>query len=109
MKNLLDETIAVLEKNGKTISDIVAIQGNDFAISINNFIEIASCTNYDSGYGSQEIACDLKIIGNNWWLERREYDGAEWWEFCQFPSLKIDIKEIHTLSGDGWSSLERMQ
>ena len=24
-------------------------------------------------------------VGDNWWLERAEYDGSEWWEFKTIP------------------------
>lgn len=109
MKNLFEETVAVLNKNGKSINDIIAVQGDDFAISVDNFVEVAKNTNYYSGYGHQEVACDLAIIGNGWWLERREYDGAEWWKFCSTPVVKTNIETVKTLSGDGWSSLKQMQ
>jgi hypothetical protein len=25
------------------------------------------------------------VIGSDWWLERHEYDGSEWWEFKSLP------------------------
>ncbi|MGB5758858.1 MAG: hypothetical protein WBM50_18240, partial [Acidimicrobiales bacterium] len=37
---------------------------------------------YDSGYGSAQVATDLVIVffdGTK--LRRGEYDGSEWWEF----------------------------
>lgn len=41
---------------------------------------------YDNGYGGQEL------YGNVWfndgtWLERGEYDGAEWWEHKKLPEI----------------------
>ena len=38
-------------------------------------------TNYDEGWGSQEISEDLKIIGKDFIIVRNEYDGSEWWDF----------------------------
>lgn len=50
---------------------------------------------YDNGYGSQYINQSLKIIFKDGsFLERREYDGAEWWEFVQSP--KKDKNKIYT-------------
>ena len=43
--------------------------------------------NSDSGYGSAEIREDLVIVGKDWWLERDEYDGSEWWAFHTMPEL----------------------
>lgn len=109
MKNLLEETVMVLERNGKGLGDIICVQGDDFEITVSNFIDVAQMTNYDSGYGSQEVAKDLKVIGEGWWLERREYDGAEWWEFCTLPKRINNIKKIKSLCGNyGWSSLEEI-
>lgn len=103
--NLFKETVEALEKNGKTINDIVAIQCNDFRIDIDNFIEVAKATNYDKGYGSQEVACDLVIIGDGWWMERAEYDGAEWWKFKKAPVILNNVKQIDKLAGYGYCPL----
>lgn len=110
MKNLFEETMKVLNNNGKTMDDVISIQGDDFAITVENFIEIAKQTNYDSGYGSQEIARDLKIIGEDWWLERMEYDGSEWWEFKKIPQITKNIKEVYNLHSDscGWMTLKEI-
>ena len=106
--NLLEETVKVLSDNGKSLSDIVAVQGNDFGISIDEFIQLASETNYRSGYGIQEVATDLVIIGKNWWLERAEYDGAEWWEFKQLPQIKSNIKSVSQLANGFYCSLAQL-
>lgn len=42
--------------------------------------------NYDSGYGTQQL------FGTLWhedgsWQERGEYDGSEWWEHKQLPTI----------------------
>lgn len=43
----------------------------------------------------------LKIVGDNWWLERHEYDGAEWFEFKTLPQ-KPKIKEKITKIRIDW-------
>lgn len=49
---------------------------------------------YDSGYGCECVDRELKVVGDDWWLERHEYDGSEWWEFKQKPTQteKVDVR-----------------
>lgn len=44
--NLLDETVEFLEKYGKTLDDVVFIQGDDFEITRKNFETVAKDTNF---------------------------------------------------------------
>lgn len=110
--NLWKETIQVLKENNKLFDDVNIICGNDFQITKENFMEIAQKTDYDSGYGGQEVARDLKIIGNNFMMIRNEYDGSEWWEFESF-SIPKNIKIISKLADSDWaksySTLKEMQ
>ena len=102
--NLYEETVRKLRENGKTIADIIAVQGGDFGITVEDFIELAKNTDYDDGYGGQEVASDLLVIGKNWWLERAEYDGSEWWEFKKYPKIKKNIQAVSALAGwDGYN------
>ena len=42
------------------------------------------------------------VVGNNWWLERHEYDGSEWWEYKQFPVKPEETRMVTTvLTHDG--------
>lgn len=84
MRNLKEETLSELESHGKTKEDIRWIGCNKFKIPINLFWKLAD-KEYDSGYGGVEVAPDLLIVGDNWWLERHEYDGSEWWEYKEKP------------------------
>lgn len=100
MQNLYIETMEKLRRHGKTCKDIVAIQGYEFAIDINEFFAIAKNTNYDDDFGEAHIAADLVIIGEDWWMERVEYDGAENWAFRQRPKIRTEVREISSLGGD---------
>ena len=61
--------------------------GTDTAwVGSQTFIRLAADINYDCGYGSAEIDRDLMVAGDGWWLERGEYDGAEWWEYKRNPT-----------------------
>jgi len=52
-----------------------------------NFKEVAN-VEYDSGFGSPQVAEDLIIMGSDFWLERHEYDGSEWWEYKNYLNLQ---------------------
>ena len=97
MINLYEEIIAILEAHNKTIADIQyiiypkiingleSIYNKLCTVNIDNFMKIAKETNYDNGYGRNEIPISLKIVGKDWWLEREEYDGSEWFEYKTLP------------------------
>lgn len=111
MCNFKDETLSILVANGKTWNDVKFIQGDDFKVS-NNKDELLELMNfeYDSGYGAPKIAEDLKIVGDNWWLERGEYDGSEWWEYKEIPKPNLELKDIKRFQVKdhqiGWVSLK---
>jgi hypothetical protein len=89
MINLLTETLEVLACNGKTPADVRWVHCLDVgygeqAGSWEDFAKIADIE-YENGYGGNEVASSLIIAGDNWWLERGEYDGSEWWNFKTMP------------------------
>ena len=82
--NFLEETIDDLKDVNKFPKDVLFISDGkvyyfwqDFAINAN--------FEYDEGYGGVNIYSNLVIVGSDWWLERHEYDGAEWWEYKSLP------------------------
>lgn len=80
--NLLEETIDKLKEYGLTLNDIIW-WGNPHFDETYPLDKLKSSLDfeYDNGYGLPNINEDLVIVGHDWWLERFEYDGAEWWEF----------------------------
>jgi hypothetical protein len=92
MRNLLKETVDVLHEIGKSGADVAWIGNRHGTMSIrwDEFEKAAMLCNYDGGYGGQEVASDLIVMGAGgaWWLERGEYDGSEWWNFMTAPKLK---------------------
>jgi hypothetical protein len=88
MANLKTETLRMLNDNNKTWSDVRWIGHGDGSIKLHPdyFLEIAD-REYNSGYGGQEVNTALVVVGDDWWLERCEYDGSEWWEFNTIPIL----------------------
>lgn len=108
--NLLQETLEELEYNGKTMDDIISIQGDEFAITREKFIQLAD-VEYDGGFGAQEVAEDLKLVGEGFWLERHEYDGSECWIYKEqvkpLDNINHDVKRLTVVGTDmiGWTSL----
>lgn len=106
--NLFEDTIESLEENGKTFADVKYITCDTGNINVEDFKTIAKNTEFCRGYGRQEVAADLMIVGENWILVRLEYDGFEWWEFLNIQS-KPEIKILHLASKNiGTPTIERL-
>ena len=107
--NLLKETLAVMELHGKTPDDVLWCgDGHDYTFDWKTFEENAREVDYNNGYGSQDIATDLMIVGTDWWLERSEYDGSESWAFKTMPVREEDVPMIDGvvfLGGGMWETL----
>ena len=85
MDNLLEETKEILEGCGKSPEDVLWCGSEEFGyFSWKDFEKFAD-TLYDSGYGGENVATDMLVVGKDFWLERREYDGSEWWQYKQTP------------------------
>lgn len=109
MTNLWEETIKKLKSNGKTFEDVIAIYGDDFLVTKENFEKVAKKTDYYAGYGGQEIASDLKILGADFLMTRNEYDGSEWWDYFSIGNdVPKNFKAIKKLEGSSWESLAEM-
>ena len=109
MDNLFTELEECLEDNGYKLADIYFVYGNDYQITLDNFIEVAKKTKYDGGYGGQEVASDLCIRGKGFLIIRGEYDGSEWFEFI---SLKVpeEIVKITKLTdpNESWVTMKEL-
>lgn len=83
MINLLKETETCLESHGKSWADVRYITDDECEIPLGIF-KIKADREYDDGYGIPYVA-NIYIVGDDWWLERAEYDGSEWWEYKEKP------------------------
>ncbi len=90
--NLLKETLDMLAANSVSPNDVEWVQTERGSFTWREFRELADFE-YDNGYGGAEVNQALKVVGKDWWLERGEYDGSEWWEFKTMPtpSPSIDL------------------
>lgn len=95
MTNLLLETLKVLEEHGKSLDDVLWVGSRDGTemIPLSVFKSDANRM-YDAGYGSNKVSLYLVIVGTDWWLERAEYDGSEWWEYKTLPMLMPNTKIV---------------
>lgn len=88
--NLLTETLEDIKTSGHTTDDvaIVKLYRSGKCATWDEFVKIANFE-YDNGWGSREINSDLVVVFNDSsWLERREYDGSEWWSWSKTPSTE---------------------
>ena len=104
--NLREETPEALRIHGKSKEDIKYVCGEDFQISLEQFWELSD-TEYDP-YGAPEIATDLTLIGEDFWMERGEYEGTELWDFHTMPDTTgLPIREITALSVRQYNAIHK--
>lgn len=107
LTNLYSETVEILAENGKSTADILFVVAEDqkwprerstkVKIEKDCFLLLAANTNYDAGYGGNEIDDSLEVVGADFWLERHESAGAEWWEYKEMPKepeLSMDVSRL---------------
>lgn len=83
--NLWEDTVNSLKEEGLSVDGIMFIAMDGYRMTFDTFKELAQRTNYETGFGEQEINSSLCIWGFNWVMYRCEYDGAEWWEVRELP------------------------
>lgn len=94
---LLQETVSALKANGKHIKDVRWCEQDDCYFSWEDFKKLADL-DYDERSGKQLIASDLRIYGDDFWLERYEFDGTEGWSFVSVsPEKPLDYKAPSSL------------
>ena len=85
IENLLHETLTDLSREGLSPDDVRFVRTKTATCDWPTFARYAETCNYYAGYGTNTIHYSLVIVGDDWWLERGEYDGSEWWEFKRKP------------------------
>ncbi len=89
--NLLKYTKLILAKHGKSLEDIKFLDdsGEKYTmVTSTKALAKRLNINYNDSYGMKEINVDLRLIGDDFWLERHSYNGSEWWEYKEVPSLE---------------------
>lgn len=115
MINFLKETKDVLSQNGKTMEDVVWIGTVEVEIPIDEFVRLADDIEYEPDGARYEIATDLIVCGNDWYLERNRYDDyKQRWEFKTVPERPKKIVVPERIVGDAldyddrWGTLKEM-
>ena len=103
--NLWTETNEKLWDNGHHWNEVLWVGSHTMQIPLDHFQKIAD-SYYDAGYGAPEIPMDLMVVGPDWWLERHEYDGAEWWEFKQYPTEPSREVRPKQIKNNGYETLK---
>jgi hypothetical protein len=111
LKNFKDEILKILNKNGKTVYDVqwvgfdkpfIYVDSDDtfldvkvepFRFDLREFFNLADFV-YDCDSGGIQIPQNLKVVGVDWWLERHNYDGCEWWEYKTLPIKPTNINNL---------------
>lgn len=86
--NLLEETLGEMARHDLTPKDVLCVLNGSQKGSWADFAVLADF-GYDDGYGSQKISPILMIVGKDWWFERAEYDGSEWWVYKTYPNTEL--------------------
>ncbi len=109
IKNLLKETLDTLKALKLKETDVVWVGSKDgeFAVSWEKFKKIAN-VEYDSDFGGPEVAIDLVVVGKDWWLERAEYDGQEWWEFKKQPQQQKNPKPFNRVVSEVTTTIKEL-
>ncbi len=106
--NLLSETLDCLASCGKNQSDVRWVGSTNYGyFDWEHFVKIAD-VEYDNSYGATEVAKDLVVVGDDWWLERKEYDGSEWWVFKKLPIKPQNKIEPNKVTGGYERSLRAL-
>jgi hypothetical protein len=85
------EIIDTLKKYNKTVNDVIFVTDSKHYCHFSDFLNTIKNYTYNDSWGIPYINLNLKIVGEDWWLERGEYDGSEWWEFKTMPT-KPEVK-----------------
>jgi len=106
--NLLEETLKALEGKDLAPSDIIWIGTRKWGwFTWDEFSRVAN-VEYDDSYGTAAVPMGLLIVGKNWWLERGEYDGSEWWEYKARPKKPKHHKKPSKIVGRLWPDMDEL-
>lgn len=91
--NMKENVLCLLNKYGKTLEDIdhsLILRLDDdkyvyHTVHKGDGLDIDKLDfEYDAGYGIMNVDGFIAFKDGTW-MERREYDGSEWWEYKDMP------------------------
>ena len=103
--NLWKETSEKLKEHNRAWTDVKWVGCKDFKIPLEDVCDLFNI-NYSSGYGSQQVASDLMVVGEDFYMTRGEYDGSEWWDWHEMPIEPAEMKKVTGVVNEHlWGSL----
>lgn len=79
---LWQETVDMLERNGKSWADVESVRIANKQMDKKVFEKHAKKISYQPWcYGINTINLALRLYGDGFVMARHEYDGQEWWDF----------------------------
>lgn len=105
--NLLAETISAIQSAGVHTSTVQWVGSDDCWCTWEEFVANADIE-YTRG-GSQTTPVDLKVVGDNWWMDRFGDDVGDYWVF-QTLALKPGrhLRENIVFVGNGNSTFQEL-
>ena len=92
-ERLKEKDRSLLDSSELDDADLI-FQGTGNTIPWDKMEEITRMvTDYNDGFGA-ECWIGWITFEDNTWIERRTYDGSEWWEECKFPTLEDSVNDI---------------
>ena len=94
--NLKEETIKILSENGKTWDDVEWVGTEYGKIDKSEFLNIID-KEYDNSFCANIgglINPYIMVVGKDFWLERKNDEITECWEFKTFPMNPIFISDL---------------
>jgi len=105
-RNLLEETLFFLDFFGKTESDVKWVGSYSHKVTWEDFKKAADVV-YDATLKSnKEVAFDLIIVGDDWWITR-EMGKITWgWRFNTYPKEPKEFIKLNTVLTSNMQDLD---
>lgn len=111
MINLYEETLQKLRDHNKTFDNVIAIANSynnynatkeeikkySYVYDKEAFIKASKLINYDNGFGGDCVGMYLVIIGDDFYMDRTEYDGSIYWEYRTKPQIMTNNPKLVTM------------
>jgi hypothetical protein len=100
--SLIYGAIEAMEEAGRTRAEVAWVGSRDgrWATSWRKFVRMDAAYEYN-GRAPKDIVIVFGPAAEYAWLERREYDGGQWWQYCTLPRLQLVHQELTDLSQIG--------
>lgn len=111
--HLITDFIRSLHEYHMRTKDVLFIMTSCGYMSWEDFCKVARHDYFNSGYGSPEVAIDLKIFTTKGYFYRHEIcDGMEEWRFHytdhEMSNNKLDTADVKSFVGGHWNTLSEI-